>query len=316
MCKSLLFPMAFLLASHAASTGQTGPPASGLKLNDAGYYERPGLNVMVFDDFYPEGHQGGVTIVQCGRRVAANGDVRLEPAPGQWSPVPRVGQRTINRERGTVTVTLWYPDSSKDRRGFNPISYPDLAFRYSITTEPAGDGIRIIVSLEEALPEKWANSVGFNLELFPGQLFGEHFVMDGRAGIFPRQANGPMLADSNGDVRIVPLAAGRNLVVAPGNEEKEMTIVSDRGDLELLDGRGLYNNGWFVLRSKIPAGTVGNMVEWVITPRVKPGWRSAPAIQVSQVGYHPKQAKVAVTAVYTLNLPKMTNQPTHLSRSS
>lgn len=294
MCKSLLFPMAFLLASHAASTGQTGPPASGLKLNDAGYYERPGLNVMVFDDFYPEGHQGGVTIVQCGRRVAANGDVRLEPAPGQWSPVPRVGQRTINRERGTVTVTLWYPDSSKDRRGFNPISYPDLAFRYSITTEPAGDGIRIIVSLEKALPEKWANSVGFNLELFPGQLFGEHFVMDGRAGIFPRQANGPMLADSNGDVRIMPLAAGRNLVVAPGNEEKEMTIVSDRGDLELLDGRGLYNNGWFVLRSKIPAGTVGNMVEWVITPRVKPGWRSAPAIQVSQVGYHPKQAKCAV----------------------
>ena len=122
MCRSFLLLTAFLLMSNAVSTGQTGPPASGVKLNDAGYYERPGLNVMVFDDFYPEGHQGGVTIFQCGRRVAANGDIRLEPAPGQWSPVPRVGQKTIDRERGTITVTLWYPDSSKDRRGFNPIS--------------------------------------------------------------------------------------------------------------------------------------------------------------------------------------------------
>ena len=41
-----------------------------------------GLNVMVFDDFYPEGHQGGLTIIQHGTRVAANGDVRLEPTPG------------------------------------------------------------------------------------------------------------------------------------------------------------------------------------------------------------------------------------------
>ena len=59
-------------------------------LNDLGYYEAPGINVMVFSDFYPEGHQSGVTIVQCGTRVAANGDVRLEPAPGQWSPIPRI----------------------------------------------------------------------------------------------------------------------------------------------------------------------------------------------------------------------------------
>ncbi len=290
----LLFPMALLMMSHAVSTGQTGPPAAGLHLNDAGYYERPGLNVMVFEDFYPEGHQGGVTIVQCGRRVAANGDVRLEPAPGQWSPVPKVGPKTIDRERGTITVTLWYPDSSKDRKGFNPVVYPDLRFRYSITTEPAGEGIRLVVNLEKALPEEWANRVGFNLELFPGHFFGEHFAMDGKSGIIPRQANGPMLAEGNGEVRITPLAEGRTLVLAPGNEEKELTIVSTREDLELLDGRGLYNNGWFILRSTIPSGAVTNAVEWIITPRVTPGWRSAPAIQVSQIGYHPKQAKRAV----------------------
>jgi hypothetical protein len=289
-----LLPIVFLLFVHSYSRGQTGLPAADLHLNDSGYFERPGVNVMVFDDFYPEGHQGGVTIVQCGRRVAANGDVRLEPAPGQWSPVPKVGQRTVDRERGTITVSLWYPDSSKDRKGFNPIIYPDLRFRYSIAVEPEGEGIRIVVNLERALPEQWANRVGFNLELFPGQLFGEHFFMDGRAGIFPRQANGPFLADTSGDVRITPLASGRNLIVAPGKDEKELTIVSTREDLQLIDGRGQYNNGWFVVRSTIPAGAVAHAVEWLITPCVKSGWKAAPVVQVSQVGYHPKQDKVAV----------------------
>jgi hypothetical protein len=30
---------------------------------------------MVFEDIYPEGHQGGVEIIQHGVRVATNGDV-------------------------------------------------------------------------------------------------------------------------------------------------------------------------------------------------------------------------------------------------
>src|SRR3569623_950694 len=59
-----------------------------LKLNNKGYFEAPGLNVTVFADIYPDGHQTGVTVIQHGVRVAANGDLRLEPSPGQWSPMP------------------------------------------------------------------------------------------------------------------------------------------------------------------------------------------------------------------------------------
>jgi len=62
-----------------------------LKINESGYYEVQGLNIMLFDDFYPEGHQGGLTIIQNGIRVAANGDIRLEPTPGQWSLVLKMG---------------------------------------------------------------------------------------------------------------------------------------------------------------------------------------------------------------------------------
>jgi endoglucanase len=275
-----------------------------LQINSEGYYESHGVNVMVFDDFYPEGHQGGLTIVQAGRRIAANGDLRLEPAPGQWAPVPTVGQRRVDAARGEITVELWYPDSSKNRKGFNPIEYPDLRFRYHVTTTAEGSSIRLRVDLDRTLPAEWAGKVGFNLELFPGIYFGEHFLMDGTSGLLPRQANGPVKQDQNGSLQPAPLATGKELVIAPGNREKELRFRSEKGSLELLDGRGLHNNGWFVLRSTIPAGAAERAVEWIISPKADPAWKYTPVIQVSQVGYHPRQSKFAV-----IELDKSTVDP-------
>jgi len=90
------------------------------------------------------------------------------------------------------------------------------------------------------------------------------------------------------------LAVGKKLIIAPTNIGKELKIVSSTNDLQLIDGRGLHNDGWFVLRSTIPAGAVKNAVEWIITPKPNPGWQYTPVIQVSQIGYHPKQVKFAV----------------------
>ncbi|MBO9599761.1 MAG: hypothetical protein J7559_18300, partial [Cohnella sp.] len=61
----------------------------GFKLNQAdGYFKNLGVDVMAFDDIYPEGHQSGVSIIMHGNRVATNGDIRFEQTPGQWQPVP------------------------------------------------------------------------------------------------------------------------------------------------------------------------------------------------------------------------------------
>jgi hypothetical protein len=284
-----------------------------LVINDKGYYEMQGLNVMVFDDFYPEGHQGGVTIIQFGERVAANGDVRIDPTPGQWSPVPKVGGKVVDKKSGAITVNLWYPDSSKERKGYNPIDYPDLRCKYKIRTEAIGASIKVIVDLEEPLPDNWANKVGFNLELFPGQFYGEHYLMDGRSGVFPRQANGPVEPDSDGGLLPVPMAVGKELVVAPDNWKKEIKFVSLTSGLQLLDGSDLYNDGWFTLRSTIPVGAVKNAVVWIISPKTNTEWRYEPVIQVSQVGYHPKQSKIAV-----VELDKLTEkyEPIQLMRIS
>src|SRR3954469_2715246 len=109
-----------LIAGWIVFAALTAPAmaAPHLQLNDQGYFAEPGLNVMSFSDYYPDGHQTGITIVQHGVRVAANGDLRLEASPGQWSPMPATGARTVNAATRTVARHLAFPDPSKDRTGF------------------------------------------------------------------------------------------------------------------------------------------------------------------------------------------------------
>src|SRR5690606_15537181 len=97
---------------------------------------------------------------QNGLRVGTNGDLRLEPAPGQWQPVPKVGTRIVNRDKQEISIRMEYPDESKDRKGFNPIIYPDLRFAYTLKVVPQGRSFRIIVDLDKPLPAEWIGKVG------------------------------------------------------------------------------------------------------------------------------------------------------------
>jgi endoglucanase len=284
-----------LLVAGAATAQAATPQETGLKLNDRGYFAMPGLNVTSFADIYPDGHQTGVTVIQHGSRVAANGDLRLEVSPGQWSPVPVGGKQDIDAKGQRITQTLSYPDPSKDRRGFNPIVYPDLKFTYKVNVSAiGGNKFKITVDLDKPLPKEWIGKVGFNLELFPGELFGKAFLMDGQNGIFPRQPDGPVVEQA-GEFVTAPLATGRELVVAPDTDSQRMTIENaGGGKLELWDGRGNHNNAWYIVRSAIPADATKNAIEWIVTPNVIKGWKYEPVLQVSQLGYRPDQPKKLV----------------------
>ena len=280
-----------------ACLGLLGAPLlaqSSWHLHPAGYFHQPGLEVTVFTDYYPDGHQTGVTVIQHGRRVAANGDLRLEISPGQWSPVPKGGTRLVDSAAGRITQTLWYPDSSKNRQGFNPISYPDLTFRYQVRVEALpGQAFRVAVDLEDPIPAAWEGRMGFNFELFPGELFGRAYLMDSLPGTFLPQPSGP-IRDYAGEWLAEPLATGRTLVVAPESDLQRLRIESHTGPLELWDGRTNHNNGWYIVRTPLRAGVTRDAAVWTITPHVQPGWQYAPVIQVSQVGYHPHASKTVI----------------------
>lgn len=294
--------LALCLGSATLRAEEAAAPQ--LRLNDLEYLEMPGLNVMLAHDFYPEGHQGGVGIILNDERVATNGDLRLEPTPGQWEAVPKVGPRQVDRARQEISVHMSYPDPEKDRKGFNPVIYPDLKLGYTLRVMPDGAAFRIIVDLDEPLPESWNGKVGFNLELFPGLLFGKTFSSGDQFGIFPRQPNGPGAVDSRfrepldpfaTGYQLAPLATGKRLVIAPESDRQRMTIESIRGGtLELLDGRAQHNNGWFVVRATVTPGATKGVLEWRIAANALHGAKHTPVVQVSQVGYHPKQSKVAI----------------------
>ncbi len=160
------------------------------KIGQSGYFEKSGINVMAFQDTYPEGHQAGVCVIMNGVRIATNGDVRLEATPGQWQPLPRQGRRTV--EGNSITTWLSYPDSSRHETGFNPMLYPDLQLSYSVRVEGVEDGVIVTVDLDKPVPEEFLGKVGFNFELFPGILFGKPWIMDDKFGIYPQQPNGPV----------------------------------------------------------------------------------------------------------------------------
>ncbi|MEO8019829.1 MAG: glycoside hydrolase family 9 protein [Pseudomonadota bacterium] len=275
--------LALIMSTAPAAT----PADDDFRLNSQEYFERPGINVMYGQDYYPEGHQGGLSIIMHDERIASNGDVRLEASPGQWSPIPKPGKREINAATQEIRVALAYPDVGRDRTGFNPIVYPDLKLEYAVRATPAGESIRVSVDFAAPVPKEWAGKVGFNLELFPGLLFGKSYQLGTTEAVFQLQPSGP------GEVPT--LARGQRLEVAPETELYHLTIESVRGgELALLDGRGNHNNGWFVVRALAPAGATTGAIEWLVTPHAKAGWIRTPVIQVSQVGYHPAQPKQVV----------------------
>jgi endoglucanase len=299
-------PLALVFACAAAAQTAPKPAAAprpavqkpaaakpAMKLNDLEYFETPGVNVMVFQDIYPEGHQGGVNLIQNGLRVASNGDIRLEPTPGQWSPLPKQDKRVVDKAAGEIVATMSYPDESRNRKGFNPIDYPDLKLSYKVRVRGEGEGVKVTVDFDQPIPAEWVGKIGFNLELYPASLFGKTWYLGDRSGIFYRQANGPE-EKVGGVQQPVPLAVGKRLSVAPEVESQRLIIESRKSDIQLFDGRNQHNNGWFIARSLVPAGATTAAIEWVITPHGLPAYKSEPVVHVSQVGYHPDQPKTAV----------------------
>ena len=118
--------------------GPAQQASPSLHLNDKEYFEMPGLNVMVFQDIYPEGHQAGVSIIQNGQRVATNGDLRSGPYSRAMATDGQAGQASARQKAQRNFTTLSYPDPDRNRTGYNPIDYPDLNFAIKFVFSRAG----------------------------------------------------------------------------------------------------------------------------------------------------------------------------------
>ena len=287
--------------------------AQDLKLNDLEYFDRQGVNVLVFSNSFNGGFNdeknSGIEIIHHGVRTIQGGAVRLNKTPEQWDLVPKMTNRKVDHEKGSIEVTMRYDATALGgaTAGFNE----DFDSRVVVTAK--GKAVEIAVWLDKPVPEKLAGEAGFNLEFLPSQYWLKTFTMDGRLNRFPRYATSQTVTrpnsekprqfkgfktyDDRGTEQFVdpcPIETGHSITMATESPERMIRISSDDAELELYDGRMLAQNGWFVLRSVLPKGKTGKVVTWTVEPHAIPGWIREPNIGFSQIGYTPEQPKVAV----------------------
>jgi endoglucanase len=259
--------------------------ASGadLHLNPLDYFETQGLSVLAYQNtFHPvfrDQKLGGIEIILHGERIATDGEVRLQPTPEQWDSVPTFTSRKHGPQADQLIAFSGYPDLG-------------LSYRIEVTSE--GQGFRVAVHLDQPLPEALQGKAGFNLDFLPTAYFGKSYLFEHASGIFPRHPDGPMERTSGGEAEPTPLARGKQLVLAPEDPATRVTIASDSGDLMLFDARNRAQNGWFVVRSLIPANRTDNALVWHIHPNVIANWVRPPVVSYNQVGYTPRRSKVAM----------------------
>ena len=303
-----------LAALFLAACNKAPKPAADLKLNDKQYFETQGVNVLVFSNTFSGGFNdeknSGIEIIHHGVRTVQGGAVRLNKTPEQWDLVPASPSRVVDSINNSISVTMRYADYDFDSR---------------VVVTAKGKAVEIAVYLDKPVPEFLAGKAGFNLEFLPSQYWGKSYLMDGRPNRFPRYAVSQTQAVSNDEkprqfkgfrtyddrgtgefVDPLPLETGHNILIAPDEPERMIKITSDDAMLELYDGRMIAQNGWFVLRSVLPAGKTGKVVTWIVEPHAIPGWIREPNIGFSQVGYVPSQPKVAVIELDKMDKPLAT----------
>src|SRR5438309_3788901 len=81
-----------------------------LTVNDSGYFEKPGVNVLVFSSQYNgmffDEKTAGIELIHHGVRTATGGAVRLQNTPEQWDLIPILSNRKIDKANNTIEATL------------------------------------------------------------------------------------------------------------------------------------------------------------------------------------------------------------------
>ncbi|MCQ2159612.1 MAG: glycoside hydrolase family 9 protein [Bacteroidales bacterium] len=284
-----------------ASMASLNAGAQSMKMNDLEYFEKTGSNVLVYNNIYNGGFcdekLAGIELIQKGERIGTGGGIRLMNTPEQWDIYGTMTNREVNRAQNYVEVEL---------------TYEDYNFVSKIRVTPKDAGVLMQVFLDKPVPASLVGKAGMNLEFFPASYFGKNYLVDGAARILPKypqhntevrpvsekipQYFGETTFDDRGRGEfLVPIAlsTGHQIVLAPEDSGLSVGITSDQ-EVSLYDGRLLAQNGTFVVRSLLPAGKTGKVLEWYVEPADNPDWIRKPNIGFSQVGYTPAQKKVAV----------------------
>lgn len=292
----LFIPLFLTLPASGAA------PAVQMKVTPNGYLDARGVSIMLYDSaFSPvffDQKDAGLQIILHGNRVATNGSLRLLATPEQWDPIPTIKAHQPDREHDRLTADL---------------SYPDYHLDYHVVVAAEPGGVRVSVNLDRPLPEILVGRAGYSLEFLPSIYIDKAYVVDNKVfGVMPRYPEDKMttapprtgdpkqvwyveqLHKAEGYTEPLPFASGQTITLAASDPLNRISVTSDSGPLQLFDGRDKAQNGWFVLRTLIPAGKTKDALVWHLRPNYIPDWTRTPMIAHSQAGYAADFQKIAI----------------------
>ena len=294
--------LTIVLLTASAAPATVFAAALAMKVTGNGYLDGRGVSVMLYDDNYSpiffDQKDAAMQIILHGHRIATNGSVRLSPTPEQWDAIPHLISHRADKTHDRLIAT---------------VAYPAYHLNYHVVVAAEPGGVRVSVNLDRPLPQSLIGRAGFNLELLPSIYMDKAYAADDKEfGVFPRSAESRMRQvppqpqdpkslwyveqwhKAKGYTQPLPFASGRSITMAVNDPLNRISVTSDTGPLMLFDGRNEAQNGWYVLRTLIPAGKTQGAVVWHIRPSYIPGWTRPPMIAHSQAGYASRLPKVAV----------------------
>ncbi|MCD8261169.1 MAG: hypothetical protein LUD15_06505 [Bacteroides sp.] len=216
-------------------------------------------NPIFFDE-----KTAGIELIHHGVRTATGGAVRLQNTPEQWDLAPAIVSRNVDQAGNSISTVL---------------RYEDFDFDSELKVTPWGKGFLIQVILEKPVPRELVGRAGLNFEFLPPAYWESIYLADGNPRLFPhypagdtymrpgeekiKQIYGHTTFNDRGRNEFpepIPLSTAKTLVLAPDNPQRQVTITSD-ADLLFFDGRILAQNGWYVVRSVLPEGKTGKVLE-------------------------------------------------------
>ena len=108
--------------------------AQEYKINDLGYFEETGANILVYSNQYNgifcDEKTAGVELIQRGERISTGGGVRLMNTPEQWDIYGELVERNVDKDGNVITVDF---------------IYKAYDFKYTIKVSSAEKGVKMAV---------------------------------------------------------------------------------------------------------------------------------------------------------------------------
>ena len=248
-------------------------------LNPDGYFEAPGFAFLVYHNKYIGGRQGGLQMILHGKRVLDAGTIYCTTRTGKRigyhsNEDKEVGERIIDINSNTVMV---------------PGRIVSLDIHYNLIIQKDGDAIRITVKLDNPIDWSKVADFKFKIELYPEEYQNKTFNGGGVSSYFWER----------GMYREELIPKANEIQIAPEDSLKSIRILAKNADLSLFDERRDLRVSGYMVFATLPVYSKEQEFSIEIIPKIDPSWRRAPVIQISQLGYHPAQQKVAVIELDT-----------------